>query len=106
MTDQERIKEIEKELDALYQACAKEYAEKLESNKFDPTTPKGRKKVEKLTEKYAEFIKPLIFEQKMLAEKINEELEEQRKNQYIDVAEAEKIKRKLEKQKKASKKDN
>lgn len=106
MTDQERFDEINKELDALYQACAKEYAEKLETNKFDPTTPRGKKKVEKLAEKYAEFMRPLVSEQKILAEKINNELEEQRKSQYVDVAEAEKIRRKLERQKKLSKKDN
>ncbi len=106
MTDQERYDEISKELDALYQACANEYAKKIESKHIDPSTPKGKKKVEKLAEKYAEFIKPLISEQNEIAERINDELEEQRKSQYVDVAEAEKIRRKLERQKKASKNDN
>lgn len=96
MTDKEQHEEILKQLDALYEAYAKEFAKYAKTKDFDEYNPRCIKKTEEIAEKYAQYIRPLQAQANALADKINAQLEEERKNEYMTVAEYEEIKNKIE----------
>lgn len=97
MTDFERYEEIKKQLDALYNACSREFAEFAKPEGFDLYTRKNQKKFKALTQKYAKYISPLQDELNEIADRLNIKIEEDQENQFISVSEAEKLKNKNKK---------
>lgn len=96
MTDQERYDEINQQLDALYNACANEYAELVKPEGFDLYSEKNQKKVQELTARYAKYISPLQLELNEIVDRLSKQAEAENAKKYVDEAEAEKI---LEKKK-------
>lgn len=99
MTNKEQHNEILQQLEALYEAYAKEVANYVKKSGFDEFNPRCQKKIQSIADKYAKYIRPLQEEANVLAEKINIELEEERKKQYLTVSEYEQMKNKIENKK-------
>lgn len=91
MTDQERYDEINQQLDALYNACANEYAELVKPEGFDLYSEKNQKKVQELTARYAKYISPLQLELNEIVDRLSKQAEAENAKKYVDEAEAEKI---------------
>lgn len=95
MTDRERYDELSAQLDMLYDSCAKQYAEMLKNKRFDPNSSRGSKKVDKLTRKFADYMKPIMEELNMLADRLNEKAEGQEEKKTLDVSRIEEIEKNL-----------
>lgn len=95
MTDKERYDELTAQLDALNEACAKQYAEMLKNKRFDPASSRGQKKVDKLAQKFAVFMKPIMKEINELADKLNAEEAKSEKPKTLDVSRIDEIAKNL-----------
>ena len=77
-------------------------AKAFEKNGYDEYSPKCRRKLQAIADKYAEYIRPLQAQANELAEKISYEIEEERKKQYMTESEYEQLKEKTQTKKKAN----
>ena len=84
ISDVERIKEIERQMQDIEEAYGKECADLYKQKGFDIYAPKWVNKIEKLAKKYAELLSPLKIEHDEIRERLNIEEEERRKKQYKD----------------------
>ena len=92
MTEKQQHEEILKQLDALYDAYAKEVSKFVEKNGYDEYSQKCQRKLQSIADKYAAYIRPLQAQANELAEKISIEIEKERKKQYITESEYEQLK--------------
>lgn len=85
MSDLERIKELEYQIDNIQAAYAKEISKIYNSKGFDLYAPKWDNKIKKCASKYADLILPLKMEHEELRLKVIEEDEIIRKKKYKDL---------------------
>ena len=85
------MEELEKEIIAVKERCdniEKAYAEEClvlsQQKGFDIYKPKWQRKLDKLAEKYAEYLVPERLKHKELLNEYEDKLEEKRKSQYRD----------------------
>ena len=82
--DYERIKEIEKEVKAIEEAYAQECFNLYLKPGFDIYNPKWKKKIDKVAQKYADYLAGLQNEHDELLQLVGNHEEEERKKKYVD----------------------
>ena len=85
MTDEQRLEEIEKHMERLQQAYIDDYMEVTLQKGFDEYSPKWNKKLEKVAEKYVDYMAPLTEEYNAICDKLDKLAEAERKKKYKDV---------------------
>lgn len=84
MTDREKMKEIEGHLSRLQKAYVDDFMEVTQQKGYDEYSDKWKKKLNAVARKYAKFMVPLTEEYNELCDKVNAQLEEERKKKFVE----------------------
>ena len=83
LKDEERLKELEKQIDRIIRDYAEDYLSITKQKGYDEYSRRWQKKTEKVAEKYVKFLIPLKNEYNDLCDKLDQKEEEERKKKYI-----------------------
>lgn len=80
--DLERLNELKQKIDFLNEQCGAEAGKICQEKGFDYDKRKWRLKLDKLLDKYADLLYPIVEEHDQLAAKLNEEAEKAQKAKF------------------------
>ena len=84
MTDEQRLKEIDKQLELLRQGYIDDYGSIIKDKKYDKYSEKWKKKLGKVAEKYVKYMAPLEEEYNEIVDKIVKKEQAELKKKFVD----------------------